>query len=260
MELRKRSGSLETTTQFLPISIVSQNHTFSTTETISSQITYHRTMNRASFALLVASMMIAANGFTPSPPSTTLRKVPYFGTIVGNDQATENAVTSTRPTVNIDENEAQVADKKNVVTKPKAAGSHSKNGPLAPFVILAKKLLGEEELNQLRGKIIAEHSKVIGGFVDTSRTEFGDVVLRMLFELADKDKSGTIEEEELAAALRTLGFDLKDNQIKGIFDRADKDENGAIDFEEWRKEAPSTLRTNLIKLAKRNGGELGFLA
>jgi hypothetical protein len=32
-----------------------------------------------------------------------------------------------------------------------------------------------------------------------------------------------------------------------------------IDFEEFCKETPKTLRTNMIKLAKQNGNDLGFL-
>jgi Ca2+-binding EF-hand superfamily protein len=52
---------------------------------------------------------------------------------------------------------------------------------------------------------------------------------------------------------------LKEKQVKGIFERADTDENGTIDLQEWMTEAPKTLRTNLTKLAKKNGGELGFL-
>mmetsp|Transcript_39532 Transcript_39532/g.114437 ORF Transcript_39532/g.114437 Transcript_39532/m.114437 type:complete len:222 (-) Transcript_39532:56-721(-) len=221
-------------------------------------------MNRLAFSFLLASMMaMSSEGFTPTFPNSA-RKVPYFASVL------ENQVSSAQASTIVQEEAVPALDQKKK-TKPTttsaaeakskpAAGGHGKGGPLAPFVILAKKVLGEEELNQLRGKVIAEHSKVIGGFVDTSKTGFGETVLRMLFELADTNKNGTIEEEELAVALRKLGFDLKDNQIKGIFDRADKDENGAIDFEEWRKEAPSTLRTNLIKLAKRNGGDLGFLA
>jgi hypothetical protein len=141
----------------------------------------------------------------------------------------------------------------------KKAGGH-KEGILSPFVILAKKVLGDDELNTLRGKIIGLHSEVIGSFVETAETTTGEIALKALFELADIDKSGTIEEKELALALRTLGFDLKDKQIKGIFERADKDASGEIDYEEWKKEAPKTLRTNLIKLAKRNGADLGFLS
>ena len=33
-----------------------------------------------------------------------------------------------------------------------------------------------------------------------------------------------------------------------------------IDFEEFVKECPKTLRTNLVKLAKENGHDLGFLS
>jgi len=33
-----------------------------------------------------------------------------------------------------------------------------------------------------------------------------------------------------------------------------------IDFEEFVKETPKTLRVSLVKLAKQNGHDLGFLA
>lgn len=35
---------------------------------------------------------------------------------------------------------------------------------------------------------------------------------------------------------------------------------GVIDFEEFVKESPKALRVNLVKLAKSNGHDLGFLA
>jgi Ca2+-binding EF-hand superfamily protein len=86
-------------------------------------------------------------------------------------------------------------------------------------------------------------------------------VLAAMFHLADVNRSGSIDEAELAQALAAMGFDwLKDKQVRGIFERADADHNGEIDLQEWIREAPKTLRTNLIKLAKKNGGELGFLA
>jgi hypothetical protein len=53
---------------------------------------------------------------------------------------------------------------------------------------------------------------------------------------------------------------LQSKQIQGIFKRADLDENGSIDFDEFMKEAPKTLRTNLIKLAKKNGDGMGLLS
>ena len=58
---------------------------------------------------------------------------------------------------------------------------------------------------------------------------------------------------------RPCPTDLKDSQIEGIVSRADVDDNEVIDFEEFCKSTPATLRTNLIKLAKANGDDLGFL-
>ena len=76
----------------------------------------------------------------------------------------------------------------------------------------------------------------------------------------DKNKDGEIDEEELKLAFQAIGFDwLKDKQVKGILKRADKDENGILDYEEFKMEIPRTLKTNLVKLAKKNGGEMGLL-
>ena len=64
---------------------------------------------------------------------------------------------------------------------------------------------------------------------------------------------------ELAAAFKTLGFSwLKEKQIAGIIKRAGS-EDGLLQLEQFKQEFPKTLRTNLTKLAKKNGGELGFL-
>ena len=207
------------------------------------------------YAILLACNLAASEGFAPSTGHS--RDAPFFVNIMEKPSLERTA--SQPPIANKLEMEKPTKEKKTPVKE--ASLGHGNKGPFAPVVVLAKNILGEEQLNQIRGKAIAEHSKVIGGFVDTSKTPFGERALRTLFYLADADKNGKIEEHELAAAFRYLGFDhLKEKQIKGIFERADKDENGAIDFEEWCKEAPSTLRTNLIKLAKKNGGELGFLA
>ena len=70
-----------------------------------------------------------------------------------------------------------------------------------------------------------------------------------------------LDKGELKDALQALGFShLGDAAIDGIFARADADGNAEIDFEEFMAEAPKTLRTNLIKLAKTNGNGLGFLS
>ena len=72
---------------------------------------------------------------------------------------------------------------------------------------------------------------------------------------------GTVDRDELEKALKKLGFyHLSGAQIDAIMKRADSDENCVIDYDEFVKEAPKTLKTNLVKLAKNNGAELGFLS
>merc|ERR1711920_146735 len=134
-------------------------------------------------------------------------------------------------------------------------------GIFAPAVKGAKAVMGEKELNKLRAEVISQHSKVISKFVDTSDSPFGQVVLQRMFEAADKDDSGALDREEVREALHALGFTfVKDKQIDTIFNRADVNGDQVIDFEEFVKETPKTLRTSLIKLAKQNGHDLGFLA
>jgi len=133
-------------------------------------------------------------------------------------------------------------------------------GIFSPVVEGAKAVLGTEELNKLRGKVIAEHSNVIAKFVDTSESEFGRIALRALFDAADKDGNGTLDKDEVRAALNALGFSwFDDKKASAVVSKADIDENAVIDFEEFVQSAPKTLRTNLVKLAKQNGNDLGFL-
>jgi hypothetical protein len=150
---------------------------------------------------------------------------------------------------------------KKAAPKPKAGGAHSEAGVFSPIVLTAKKVIGDERLNKIRAKVISIHSDVIGNFVGTYDSPLGRSILKSLFEVADLNKNGKIEEEELASALNTLGFSwLQSKQIQGIYKRADLDADGAIDFDEFMKEAPKTLRTNLIKLAKKNGADMGLLS
>ena len=146
----------------------------------------------------------------------------------------------------------------------RAAGERhriSQLGLFAPLVVGAKSAMGTKELNALRAEVILKHSKVIMAFVDTSESDFGQLALRRLFEAADKDGDGQLSKEEVREALHALGFSfLKDKQVDGIVARADVDEDDFIDFEEFARETPVVLRRNLVKLAKQNGHELGFLA
>lgn len=161
--------------------------------------------------------------------------------------------------------EEDIKNKKAPAQPPKkkpAGGAHGKDGIFSPVVLAAKGVMGDDaQFNKLRAKVISMHSDVIKNFVDTSDTAFGQAVLKRLFEIADGDKSGTIEESELKKAFEAIGFDwLKDKQVRGIMSKFDANENGKLELEEWLIAAPKTLRTNLVKLAKKNGGDLGFLA
>ena len=75
------------------------------------------------------------------------------------------------------------------------------------------------------------------------------------------DGNGTIDREELQVALKKLGFShLTDAQIDTIMKKADSDDNCVIDYDEFVANAPKNLKVNLVKLAKANGAELGFLS
>jgi uncharacterized tellurite resistance protein B-like protein len=137
----------------------------------------------------------------------------------------------------------------------------AKNGIFSPIVRLAKRIVGKERFLSFRGRVIGAHTKVIQAFVDTSDSPFGCLALEKLFEMADLDGDGTIDRDELEKALKKLGFyHLSGAQLDAIMKRADEDDNCVIDYDEFVKEAPKTLKTNLVKLAKNNGAELGFLS
>eukprot|EP00593_Proboscia_inermis_P001676 CAMPEP_0171295854 /NCGR_PEP_ID=MMETSP0816-20121228/4496_1 /TAXON_ID=420281 /ORGANISM="Proboscia inermis, Strain CCAP1064/1" /LENGTH=127 /DNA_ID=CAMNT_0011768845 /DNA_START=319 /DNA_END=702 /DNA_ORIENTATION=- len=125
----------------------------------------------------------------------------------------------------------------------------------------AKNIMGENELKQFRAKIILKHTQVIKKFVDTNDSKFGQSVLNNGFEAIDKNGDGVLDMYELDDALKSLGFSwLEKKQMEGILKKADKNKDGTIDIEEFKKAAPATLATNLVKLAKKNGDELGFLS
>ena len=189
--------------------------------------------------------------------------IPYFADKPRDVPSNPMQSSSTGvPPIAVPQPKSPLANKSSTSTPSpkKSGGAQHKRGVFSPVVLLSKKVLGEEKLNKLRAKVISLHSDVIAGFVDTYETTAGRTVLKQLFELADRDNSGTIEQHELQVALQALGFEwLQDKQVSKIFERADTDANGAIDLDEWMREAPKTLRTNLIKLAKKNGDGMGLL-
>jgi hypothetical protein len=219
--------------------------------------------------VLMAMAATTTQGFAPANTLAVRHSMPFVGAL----QAATLRHTADMPffldMVDIipQPTEQQRPELTNEVTpmkttlKPKAGGAHKAQGVFSPAVILAKKVVGDDRLNKIRGKVISLHSDVIGNFVETYDTPMGRSVLKSLFEAADVNKNGKIEEEELARALQSLGFSwLQTKQIQGIFQRADLDMNGAIDYDEFIKAAPKTLRTNLLKLAKKNGGDMGLMS
>ena len=147
--------------------------------------------------------------------------------------------------------------KKNAVSRKNPA---HKEGVFSPVVYLAKDVVGEKKINEIRGKFISLHSGVIKDFVATYDSWFGRRAIQDMFIAADIDRNGEIDSEEMKELLLNLGFThLKEKQMNGIFKRADTNGDGVLSMEEFSSEIPNTLKTNLVKLAKKNGGEMGLL-
>jgi len=247
-----------------------------------TKIVEPKTNNNSTMIRTAAFIALAASAASFQPMSARPAFVGHRALHMSNKQepyyASYKSNTLERPTVqeeNVVDTHPPAMERQEMTTDPveqletkkapkkttPAKGGHGKDGVFSPMVLFVKGIMGDQLLNKVRGKVISLHSDVIGSFVDTSSTAFGDAVLRSLFRLADKDESGTIDKEELQVALQSLGFTwLEAKQVDGIFKRADADGNGSIEMDEWMAEAPKTLRTNLIKLAKKNGGEMGLLA
>mmetsp|Transcript_113852 Transcript_113852/g.284783 ORF Transcript_113852/g.284783 Transcript_113852/m.284783 type:complete len:193 (-) Transcript_113852:343-921(-) len=143
-----------------------------------------------------------------------------------------------------------------------AMAGKAEDGIFTPVVQGAKAVLGEGEVQKMRGQAIKAHCDMMQAFLDTSDTPFGKIALKKIFELADEDGSGQLDKEELKAALKKLGFEWLDDDAKleKLLSKGDKDDDGLIDFDEFVNAAPGILKQNLIKLAKQNGGKLGMLS
>eukprot|EP00985_Skeletonema_marinoi_P017279 scaffold9388_cov148-Skeletonema_marinoi.AAC.24 len=232
-------------------------------------------------AIMALSATHGSSAFVANTPTRTISRRPLFSTIEDSTNTIADAyqqVAEVTASVEKAAAEAQaaaeasessklimdipptpVAPKKKPAPKKKANAAH-KEGVFSPIVVVAGTILGPEQLNKVRAKVITIHSDLIKSFVGTSDSAIGQTVLQQLFKYVDADNSGYIDKEELAVALSLLGFKwLKEKQVNAIFDRADVNKDGMISLEEFMNEAPRTLKTNLVKLAKNNGGDMGLL-
>merc|ERR1711927_97780 len=57
--------------------------------------------------------------------------------------------------------------------------------------------------------------------------------IREAFNLFDADASGMIDVRELKAAMRALGFEVKNEELKKMVSDVDNDGNGTIEFGEF---------------------------
>ncbi|GMH11393.1 hypothetical protein Nepgr_013234 [Nepenthes gracilis] len=57
--------------------------------------------------------------------------------------------------------------------------------------------------------------------------------IKEIFDLFDTDRSGSIDAKELNVAMRSLGFEMTEEQINRMIADADRDGSGAIDFDEF---------------------------
>ncbi|KAL7495088.1 hypothetical protein ACHAWT_007323 [Skeletonema menzelii] len=240
-------------------------------------------MNPKQTTLIAIMALSAAQGssaFVVNTPTRTIGRRPLFSTIEDSTETIANAyqqVAEVTASVEKAAAEAQAAAEASESAKlimdvpptpvapaekapQKKANAAHKEGIFSPIVVAAGAVLGPEQLNKVRAKVISIHSDLIKSFVGTSDSAFGQAVLQQIFKYVDVDKSGYIDKEELSVALSLLGFKwLKEKQVDAIFARADVNGDGMISLEEFMDEAPRTLKTNLVKLAKNNGGDMGLL-
>merc|ERR1712199_52373 len=71
-------------------------------------------------------------------------------------------------------------------------------------------------------------AKKKGGLTEEQMDE-----IREAFNLFDGDQSGAIDVRELKAAMRALGFEVKNEELKKMVSDVDNDGNGTIEFNEF---------------------------
>ncbi len=79
-----------------------------------------------------------------------------------------------------------------------------------------------------RKKVIKKTTKKINQLTEEQKEEIENAFL-----LFDKDKSGSIDVNELKDAMKALGIHLKKQEVRAKMTKVDKDGSGAIDRDEF---------------------------
>merc|ERR1711907_343459 len=78
--------------------------------------------------------------------------------------------------------------------------------------------------------------------------------IREAFSLFDSDASGAIDVRELKAAMRALGFEVKNEELKKMVSDVDNDGNGTIEFAEFLQMMTNKISfRNLARVAEELG-------
>jgi Ca2+-binding EF-hand superfamily protein len=85
-----------------------------------------------------------------------------------------------------------------------------------------------EDGSMKRKKIIKKTTKKVKHLTEEQKEEIDNA-----FKLFDKDKSGSIDVNELKDAMKALGIHLKKELVRQKMTKVDKDGSGAIDKEEF---------------------------
>merc|ERR1712149_90118 len=72
--------------------------------------------------------------------------------------------------------------------------------------------------------------------------------IREAFSLFDSDASGMIDVRELKAAMRALGFEVKNEELKKMVTDIDNDGNGTIEFSEFLQMMTGKMGEKVFKL------------
>eukprot|EP00729_Bicosta_minor_P013988 gene13988-26204_t len=92
-----------------------------------------------------------------------------------------------------------------------------------------------ENLHPVSGRGRSGGKKSAGAGKGPELTEEQKLEIREAFDLFDTDGSGTIDGKELKVAMRALGFEPKNEEVKRMIADTDRDHTGTIDYNEFQQ-------------------------